>query len=51
MEPAGELTASGHDVATANQAIGGAHGITLDWGTGVLRGGSDARKDGTAMAI
>ncbi len=51
MELAGALTASGHDVVAADQAVGGAHGITLDWETGVLTGGSDARKDGAAMAI
>jgi len=45
------LVAAGHDVVSADQAIGGAHGITIDWQADVLTGGSDARKDGSAMAI
>ena len=45
------LSAAGHDVAPAEQAVGGAHGITIDWDSGVLTGGSDARKDGCALAV
>jgi gamma-glutamyltranspeptidase/glutathione hydrolase len=48
---ADELRELGNRVAPAEAAIGGAHGITLDWGSGVLSGGSDARKDGCALAI
>ena len=44
------LAAAGHHTAPADQAIGGAHGITIDWDSGVLTGGSDARKDGCAVA-
>jgi gamma-glutamyltranspeptidase/glutathione hydrolase len=51
MGLAGALTAAGHDVVEAEQAVGGAHGITIDWDAGVLTGGSDARKDGSAVAI
>jgi gamma-glutamyltranspeptidase/glutathione hydrolase len=45
------LAAAGHDVVAADQAVGGAHGIAIDWEADVLTGGSDARKDGSAMAI
>ena len=48
---ADELAAAGHMTAPADQAVGGAHGITIDWDSGVLTGGSDARKDGCAMAV
>ncbi len=48
---AGDLAAEGHDVMPADQAVGGAHGITIDWASGVLTGGSDARKDGCAIAV
>ncbi len=56
LEPAlagltGELTALGHQVLPAESAVGGAHGVLIDWETGVLTGGSDARKDGCALAI
>lgn len=47
---AGALAAAGHVTVPADQAIGGAHGITIDWDGGVLTGGSDARKDGCAVA-
>lgn len=46
-----DLAEAGHTVAPAEQAVGGAHGITIDWETGVLTGGSDARKDGCALAL
>ncbi len=45
------LAEQGHVVAPAERAIGGAHGITIDAENGVLTGGSDARKDGCALAI
>jgi gamma-glutamyltranspeptidase/glutathione hydrolase len=56
LEPAlagltGELTALGHRVLPAESAVGGAHGVLIDRETGVLTGGSDARKDGCALAI
>jgi gamma-glutamyltranspeptidase/glutathione hydrolase len=56
LEPAlaglsGALTHAGHEVAPAESAIGGAHGVAIDWETGVLSGGSDGRKDGCALAI
>jgi gamma-glutamyltranspeptidase/glutathione hydrolase len=56
LEPAlaglsGALTRAGHEVAPAEAAIGGAHGVTIDWETGVLSGGSDGRKDGCALAV
>jgi gamma-glutamyltranspeptidase/glutathione hydrolase len=41
----------GHRVQPADQAVGGAHGVTIDRATGVLTAGSDARKDGCAIAV
>ncbi|MFI0846348.1 gamma-glutamyltransferase [Mesorhizobium sp. IMUNJ 23232] len=45
------LAAAGYDVAPAMRAVGGAHGVWIDWDTGVLSGGSDPRKDGIALAL
>ncbi|MBL8584670.1 MAG: gamma-glutamyltransferase, partial [Rhizobiaceae bacterium] len=50
MPLAGLLGALGHEVVPAARAIGGAHGIAIDWANGSLFGGSDARKDGAALA-
>jgi gamma-glutamyltranspeptidase/glutathione hydrolase len=46
-----ELMDSGHVVSTADAAIGGAHGVSIDWTRGVLTAGSDHRKDGLALAV
>jgi gamma-glutamyltranspeptidase / glutathione hydrolase len=45
------LAEAGHAVAPANDAIGGAHGVAINWTSGVLTGGSDGRKDGCALAV
>ncbi len=39
----------GHNVRTAETPIGGGQAIWIDWGSGVLSGGSDPRKDGCAL--
>lgn len=44
------LTEAGFAVAEAASPIGGAHGIVVDWERGTLTAGSDARKDGRALA-
>ncbi len=43
------LAARGHRVALPAKPIGGSQAIWIDWGEGVLTGGSDPRKDGCAM--
>lgn len=45
------LRARGHDVVAAPAAIGGAQGIAVDWENGLLIGGSDPRKDGSALGF
>jgi hypothetical protein len=42
---------AGHDAVILDQAVGGAHGMTIDWDADVLTGGSDAGKDESATAI
>lgn len=51
MRDAAALQAAGLRTAPAKQAVGGAHGIHIDWACGTLTGGSDARKDGCALAF
>ncbi len=46
-----ELAALGHDVTLADAPIGGAQAIFIDHARGVLHGGSDPRKDGSALGI
>lgn len=51
MRHAGSLSRAGFPVEQAARALGGAHGIAIDWESGVLSGGSDPRKDGCALAL
>ena len=44
-----ELESLGHNTYTPARPIGGAQAIWIDWENGVLRGGSDPRKDGMAI--
>ena len=44
-----ELERLGHVVARSEGPIGGGQAIWIDWGSGVLTGGSDPRKDGCAL--
>jgi gamma-glutamyltranspeptidase/glutathione hydrolase len=43
------LIERGHKLIKPETPIGGAQAIWIDWETGVLTGGSDARKDGCAL--
>lgn len=45
------LREAGFAVQEAPRAVGGAHGIAVDWERGTLSGGSDPRKDGCALAL
>ncbi|MEM8813689.1 MAG: gamma-glutamyltransferase [Pseudomonadota bacterium] len=45
------LAAKGHEVQAADAPIGGAQAICIDWENGVLIGGSDPRKDGSALGF
>jgi len=44
-----DLVARGHRVTIPETPIGGAQAIRIDYGTGVLEGASDPRKDGCAL--
>jgi gamma-glutamyltranspeptidase/glutathione hydrolase len=46
-----EFEKRGFGVQEPQSAIGGAQAIWIDWETGVLKGGSDPRKDGMALGI
>ena len=48
-ETADQLRAMGHDVETAPVAFGGGQAIWIDHERGILIGGSDPRKDGSAL--
>jgi gamma-glutamyltranspeptidase/glutathione hydrolase len=42
------LAALGHKVVSAENPLGTAQAIWIDWETGLLRGGADGRRDGFA---
>ncbi len=44
-----ELEQRGHNIIDEKKPIGGSQAIAINWGTGVLSGGSDPRKDGCAI--
>ena len=46
-----ELSNRGHYVIRPEAPIGGGQAIWIDWGKGVLIGGSDPRKDGCALGF
>ena len=46
---AAELRRRGHRIQRAKGSFGGYQGILIDWENGVLQGGTEARKDGTAV--
>jgi gamma-glutamyltranspeptidase/glutathione hydrolase len=46
---ASELEDMGHTVVRPNIPIGGAQAVQIDYVDGVLKGGSDPRKDGLAL--
>jgi gamma-glutamyltranspeptidase/glutathione hydrolase len=43
------LKSKGHTVSREKASYGGYQGILIDWETGVLHGGTEARKDGVAL--
>jgi len=43
------LIAMGHPVVAADNPLGTAQAIRIDWETGVLHGGADGRRDGVAL--
>ncbi len=43
------LAALGHTVTTAENPLGTAQAIWIDWEAGILRGGADGRRDGLAL--
>ncbi|WP_240928076.1 gamma-glutamyltransferase [Thalassoroseus pseudoceratinae] len=44
-----ELTRRGHELIESPGSFGGYQGIWIDWEKGVLHGGTESRKDGTAV--
>ena len=42
------LAALGHKVVPAENPLGTAQAIWIDWESGLLRGGADGRRDGLA---
>ncbi|MEL6702543.1 MAG: gamma-glutamyltransferase, partial [Pseudomonadota bacterium] len=48
QEVVDELRARGHTIDYATSPIGGSQAIAIDWENGILTGGSDPRKDGSA---
>ncbi|MGQ3291812.1 MAG: gamma-glutamyltransferase, partial [Shinella sp.] len=46
-----ELTRRGFDLVPAEDPIGGAQAIRIDWENGTLIGGSESRKDGIALGL
>ncbi|WP_244497460.1 gamma-glutamyltransferase [Ensifer sp. Root142] len=48
---ADELTRRGFAIVPAEDPIGGAQAIRIDWENGTLTGGSESRKDGIALGL
>jgi gamma-glutamyltranspeptidase / glutathione hydrolase len=48
---ADELRRRGFDLVPAEDPIGGAQAIRIDWENGTLTGGSESRKDGVALGL
>jgi gamma-glutamyltranspeptidase/glutathione hydrolase len=48
---AAELTRRGFVIAAAEDPIGGAQAIRIEWDNGTLTGGSESRKDGIALGL
>ena len=48
---AAELNTRGFNIVPAEDPIGGAQAIFMDWKNGTLQGGSDPRKDGCALGL
>lgn len=50
-ETAAELSRRGFEIVPADDPIGGAQAIRIDWENGTLTGGSEPRKDGCALGL
>jgi gamma-glutamyltranspeptidase/glutathione hydrolase len=50
-ETVAELTRRGFEIVPADDPIGGAQVIRIDWENGTLTGASESRKDGIALGF
>ena len=48
-EVVSKLSSWGHNIKLSPYPLGGGQAISIDWGKGILSGGSDPRKDGCAI--